>query len=170
MESEISNEIVENSDQLESISSDVKSILQLLTEERELESQDKQVQEKKLLEEEEAQKLLEKEQEEQALLDQQEALEKENIQQEKEQRYFDSVEAQNQKMDTYIEISDGLQKSFDSLNEKTELLIENTTVEDNAEQTNMSYYADLTLVMILWVFLPLYLSYRLIKPFFNIIF
>lgn len=181
MESELSNETVENSDQLEKISSDLKSILQLLTEERELRLQEKQVQEKILLEENEAQKLLEKEQEEQALLDQQEALENEKIQQEKEQllidseneyrkTVLDSVNAQNQKMDTYIQNTDGLLKSFELMNANTELLIENTAVEDNAEQDNMSFYADSTLVMIVWVFLPLYIAYRLIKPFFNKIF
>lgn len=80
---------------------------------------------------------------------------------------IDSVNSQSEKMDTYIQKSDGLLASVNLMNENTELLIENTTVQDTADVDYMAYFADTTLVMIVWVFLPLYICYRFIKPFFN---
>lgn len=166
-------EPVDNKD-LNVISTDLKELIQYL--------KDEKIQENEIAE---AEKQLQIEADNQRIeLDEQEqlkVLEQEKIDSEKEQllidsenefrtNLVDSVNLQNEKMDTYIQNSDGLLASIDSMNKNTELLIENTAVEDTAEIDNMSYYADLTLVMITWVFLPLYISYRMIKPMFNKIF
>lgn len=161
---------------------DLNAILKLLQQKveseqkkQELQLQKEEQQEKEKNEADTAQKIVDEQLE-------QKELEKQAIIEQKEQEYInsenefrtnliDSVDLQNKKMDTYIQKSDGLLASVDLMNKNTELLIQNTTVDDNAvESGNMSYYADLTLVMIIWVFLPLYISYRLIKPLFNKIF
>lgn len=160
-----------NTDDLKNINADLKELIQFLKDEKlkeqEIAEAEKQLQieaenQQNILDEEERLEIQEQEkidlETEQALIDSENEYRK---------TLLDSVNAQNQKMDTYIQNTDGLLKSFELMNANTELLIENTAVEDNAEQDDMSFYADSTLVMIVWVFLPLYISYRLFKPFFN---
>lgn len=160
-----------NSDDLKNINADLKELIQFLKDEslkqQEIAEAEKQLQietedQQKILDEEERLKIEEQQkidlEKEQSLIDSENEFRKSVV---------DSVNAQSQKMDTYIQNTDGLLKSFELMNANTEMLIQNTTIEDTEEKDNMSYYSDLSLVMILWVFLPLYIGYRLFKPFFN---
>lgn len=166
-------EVVED-ENLKIISTDLKELLQFMKDEK-IEKQEIVEAEKIIQIETDNQQIELDEQNEIKILEQQKNdLEKEQslIDSENEFRtnLIDSVSLQSQKMDTYIAKSDGLLSSINLMNENTELLIQNTAVEDTAEIDNMSYYADLTLVMITWLFLPLYIGYRMIRPLFNKIF
>lgn len=163
-------EIVENED-LNVISTDLKELLQFMKDQK-IEKQEIAEAEKKIQIETENRQIELDEQDQIKILEQQKKdLEKEQslIDSENEFRtnLVDSVNSQSEKMDTYIQKSDGLLSSVNLMNENTELLIENTAVQDTTDVDYMSYFADTTLVMIVWVFLPLYICYRFIKPFFN---
>ncbi len=166
-------EIVGNED-LNVISTDLKELLKFLKnekiEQQEIAEAEKQIQletDNQQIELDEQNKIKNLEQDQKDLEKEQSLIDSEN---EFRTNLIDSVNLQGEKMDTYIQKSDGLLASVNSMNENTELLIQNTAIEDTADIDNMSYYADLTLVMITWVFLPLYVSYRMIKPMFNKIF
>lgn len=79
---------------------------------------------------------------------------------------IDSLSLQNEKMDTYIQKSDGLFESIESLNETTSVLVQNTEISDK-ELVNqeVTYYSGLAILVLVMIFVP---SFIMVKFFMSL--
>ena len=117
----------------------------------EIEKQENDLAEQKELEKKE-QDRIDLEQQEKDLKEEQSLLDSEN---EFRANLIDSLSLQNEKMDTYIQKSDGLSESIESINETTAVLVQNTEVSENElYNQEVTYYADLAILVLVTIFIP----------------
>lgn len=171
-ESSQTTEVVENveSEFPEIISNDLKELYQFMKDNKiesdeliELEKQEiiqNEILQKELEEQQEIEKI---EQQEIDLLTEQAFIDSEN---EFRTNLIDSVSLQNEKMDTYIQKSDGLAESVESLNQTTSILVDNTQITDK-EMINqeVAYYSGLALLVVVMIFIP---SFIMVKFFMSL--
>lgn len=154
---------------------DINAILTLLRETIELNKQKEEQQEQLKIESDNVQKILDEE-------NAQKELDQKIISDEKEQQLIDSenefrenllekLDSTNSKLDqiiTYNSQSDGFAESIKLLPEKLDTIIENTEHSEKQQiNDELSYYANLSLIFIVFVCVPVVVSYKIIKPFFN---
>ena len=159
---------IEEDENLKNISTDLKELIQFL--------KDNKIESDKIAE---AEKQIQLEADNQQIeLDEQ----KELIQTENEQELIDSeiefrenliqkFDVSNSKLDeiiTYNSNSDGISEKIDSTNQKMDLIIENTEFTEKQQiNEELSYYSNLSLIFIVFVCIPVFVAFKVIKPFFN---
>lgn len=165
----------ENNSFSESISIDLKELIQFLKDENLKEHEENELEKQIQIEADNQQKTLDEQKEN-------DLLQKELIQLEKEQELIDSeiefrdnliqkFDISNSKLDeiiTYNSNSDGISEKIDSTNQKMDLIIENTKFTEKQQiNEELSYYSNLSLIFIVFVCIPVFVAYKTIKPFFN---
>lgn len=157
------------------ISEDLKVLINFMQQEKQKEVENAEAekilqietekQEKELSEQNELEK---NEQDRIALEQEQELIDSEN---EFRDNLIQIMDVSNSKLDeiiTYNSKSDGFSGKIDSTNQKMDLIIENTEFTEKQQiNEELSYYSNLSLIFIVFVCIPVFVAFKVIKPFFN---